>query len=192
MRPGEMASHLSMLCAPWWIAGGWAMDLYLGTQCRPHEDLDIGVLRRDVMKVLSLLSSWEIFEAKDGSLTRLGRDPLPRANVNSLWCRPVGDQDWAFELMLDDSEDDCWVFRRDTTIQMPLSLAIRRDAQGIPFLAPEIQILYKARSVRTKDQADFDHVGPRLDSVARAWLGNALNRIDPYHQWLSSPYLASR
>jgi hypothetical protein len=150
VRPGEMASHLSMLCAPWWIAGGWAMDLYLGTQCRPHEDLDIGVLRRDVMKVLSLLSSWEIFEAKDGSLTRLGRDPLPRANVNSLWCRPVGDQDWAFELMLDDSEDDCWVFRRDTTIQMPLSLAIRRDAQGIPFLAPEIQILYKARSVRTK------------------------------------------
>jgi hypothetical protein len=192
VRLDEMASHLSMLRAPWWVAGGRAIDLYLGTQSRPHEDLDIGVLRRDVIEVLSTLSSCEIFEAKDGLLTRLGRSAIPRTSVNSLWCRPIGNQDWTFELMLDDSEGDCWAFRRDTTIQMPLSLAIRRDAQGVPFLAPEIQLLYKARSVRAKDQADFDCVGPRLDSVARAWLRVALNRTDPYHQWLSSPYLASR
>jgi hypothetical protein len=97
-----------------------------------------------------------------------------------------------FELMLDESEDDRWAFRRDPTIQRPLSLAVRRDSSGIPFLAPEIQLLYKARPVRAQDQADFNHVAPRLDPDARTWLRTALANVDPRHEWLiSSPHLAS-
>jgi len=68
--------------------------------------------------------------------------------------------------MLDESEDDRWVFRRHPAIQRPLSLAVRRDSNGIPFLAPEIQLLYKARPVRAEDQADFDRVAPRLHAGA--------------------------
>ncbi len=193
VHPSEVAQYLSSLRARWWVAGGWALDLFVGSQSRPHKDLDIGVLRRDALKVLSGLSSWEIFEAKDGLLTRLREGSAPRANVNSLWCRPADDTHWTFELMLDESEEDRWVFRRDPTIQRPLSLAVRRDSSGIPFLAPEIQLLYKARPVRAEDQADFDHVAPRLDPDARTWLRTALTSAEPRHEWLiSSPHLASR
>jgi hypothetical protein len=94
--------------------------------------------------------------------------------------------------MLDDSEEDRWVFRRDRKIQRPLWLTVRRDPSGIPFLAPEIQLLYKARPVRVEDRADFDQVAPRLDPDARIWLRNALTGIVPQHEWLiSSPHLAS-
>jgi hypothetical protein len=162
VHPNEVVRYLCSLRALWWVAGGWALDLFVGSQSRPHKDLDIGMLRRDALEVLAAPSSWEIFEAKDGGLTRLREGDAPRAEVNSLWCRPADDTEWTFELMLDESEDGHWVFRRDRAIQRPLALDIRRNPNGIPFLAPEIQLLYKARPVRVQDQADFDHVAPRL------------------------------
>jgi hypothetical protein len=57
VHPAEGAGWLSALTVPWWIAGGWALDLFLSVQIRAHEDLDIGVLRRDVLKVLAALPS---------------------------------------------------------------------------------------------------------------------------------------
>jgi hypothetical protein len=179
-----MPRYLSALQAPWWVAGGWALDLFVGRQSRAHKDLDIGILRRDALEVLSALSCWEFFEAKDGLLSRLREGDTPGADVNSLWCRPANETDWTFELMLDDSEEDRWVFRRDPSIRRPLSLAIQRDPRAIPFLAPEIQLLYKARTVRAEDQADFDLVGPLLDSDARKWLEAALRKLYPRHVWL--------
>ena len=42
-----LAALLAPVDAPWWIAGGQAIDLWLGRQTRPHLDLDVQVLRRD-------------------------------------------------------------------------------------------------------------------------------------------------
>jgi hypothetical protein len=32
---------------PWWIGGGWAIDLFVGSSPREHDDVDVVVLRRD-------------------------------------------------------------------------------------------------------------------------------------------------
>jgi hypothetical protein len=32
---------------PWWVAGGWALDLVLGRKTRPHADLEISMLTGD-------------------------------------------------------------------------------------------------------------------------------------------------
>lgn len=183
-HPAECADWLSKLTVPWWVAGGWALDLFAGGPSRPHGDLDVGVFRRDVRRVLDALSSWEIFEAKNGALTRLNAGEAPRAEVNSLWCRPAGAVQWVMELMLDESADDFWVFRRQPDIRRPLSMAVRRSCQGLPYLAPEIQLLYKANNPRTRDQADFERIAPRLDPGGRAWLKEALSRLDPDHAWI--------
>jgi hypothetical protein len=87
--PTEAAKILASSKAPWWIAGGWALDLFRGTPTRPHVDLDVGVLRRDLGSVLHRLSTWEVFEAKDGHLTQLGAGCVPPLDVHSLWCRPI-------------------------------------------------------------------------------------------------------
>jgi hypothetical protein len=138
--PSEGARWLSGLGTPWWIAGGWSLDLFVGNQSRAHKDLDIGVLRRDVMETLSALPTWEFFEAKDGELTRLRVGKAPRSDVNCLWCRPRDAEEWVLELMLDECRDEQWVFRRETSIQRPLSNAIQWNPEGIPYLAPEIQL----------------------------------------------------
>lgn len=184
-HPSEAVAWMSSVTVPWWFAGGWALDLFLGSPSRPHKDLDIGILRRDLPKVLSALSSWEVFEANNHTLTRLQAETAS-ADVHSLWCRPAGTTLWMFELMLDESRDGRWVFRRQPEIRRDLETVIRRSVEGLPFLAPDIQLLYKARSVRAEDQADFDRVAPRLDREARAWLRDALELVEPGHQWLAA------
>jgi len=184
--PSTAAAWLSGLEVPWWIAGGWAIDLYVGQQHRPHLDIDIGILRRDLARILNALSSWEFFEAKDGALRPLGVGDMPGSTVHSLWCRPINSSQWALELMLDEAIDDLWCYRRDPSIRRPFSTVVAHDASGIPFLAPEIQLLYKARSLRQRDQVDFELVAPRLDAIARAWLVDSLERTEVGHPWISA------
>jgi hypothetical protein len=87
-------------------------------------------------------------------------------------------------LVLDESAGDLRVFRRQPDIRLPLGMAVRRNSAGLPYLSPEIQLLYKAKDPRARDQADFDHIAPRLDPAARAWLKDALTRLDPGHAWI--------
>jgi hypothetical protein len=82
VRPSEGLLWLSVLSVPWWVAGGWALDLYVGNQSRPHKDFDVGILRRDVHEVIAGLPSWDFFEAEAGVLTKLETGELLRAGVN--------------------------------------------------------------------------------------------------------------
>jgi aminoglycoside-2''-adenylyltransferase len=182
-HPRAAPELLAGLTCPWWIAGGWALDLFMGTQSRPHRDLDVGILRRDAPRVIEALPDWEFFAARDGTLRRL-EDRVPEPKVNSLWCRPQAASRWVLELLLDECDGDAWVFRRRRDIRRPLAAAIRFDRTRIPYLAPEIQLLYKAQRPRPEDDADFRQVAPRLDEGGRSFLHDALAGIDPHHPWL--------
>ena len=59
----------------------------------------------------------EFFEAKSGRVTRLRAGETPALDVHSLCGRPVGTELWALELILDESEDDMWMFRREPAIR---------------------------------------------------------------------------
>jgi len=183
-EPAAVHNVMRAVDVPWWIAGGWAIDLFLGTQTRAHKDLDVGLRRADAPRVVAALPEWEFFEAKDGSLSRLAPGTPPRVEVNCLWGRRVGEPHWELELLLDDSEERDWVFRREPSIRRPLAAALRATPDGTPYLAPEIQLLYKARDLRPEDRADFEHAAPRLDSAAAEWLRDCLSRLYPQHRWL--------
>jgi hypothetical protein len=168
---------------PWWVAGGWALDLFMGQQSRPHKDLDLGILRRDVKAVLAALDGWEFFAASGAELF----GPLTgdvRADVNSLWGRRIHTREWVVELMLDDSEGDQWVYRRDRRVRRPLDTLIRYDAERTPYLVPEVQLLYKSSHIRPEDSLDFERVSAFLDDASRQWLCGALGQLDRQHQWL--------
>ena len=184
--PDSCADWFSSLKVPWWVAGGWALDLYTGEQSRAHEDLDVGVLRANISSVLDALSSFEVFEAKDGVLTPIQAGNAPRPDVYSLWCRPTGSLRWEVELMLDECLGEEWVYRRCESIRRPLSSVVQRSLSGLPYLAPEIQLLYKARGMRPRDQADFDRIAPRLSRAAQTWLLQALEYAEPAHSWISA------
>ena len=183
--PIEVVEWLAPLAEPWWIAGGWALDLFLGEMTRPHNDIDVGIFRRDALSACATLLEWECFEARAGTLTLLDMGAAPQAAVNSLWCRRRGQMKWAFELMLDEGGLDRWNYRRDERIWRSFEFAIHRSRGGIPYIAPEIQLLYKSKTVRAKDQTDFERVVGRLNLDARTWLRASIAALHPNHVWLS-------
>ena len=87
--------------------------------------------------------------------------------------------------MLMDTQAGSWVYRRCPGIGGPMASMGRRTRAGLPYLAPEIQLLFKAREeTLTKDQADFDRVAPHLPRPAARWLLSSLRAQFPDgHPW---------
>jgi hypothetical protein len=106
------------------------------------------VLVRDLPSVLCSLSTWELFEANDGRLTRLAAECVPSLDAHSLWRRPTSADPWAIELLLDEADGETWVYRREPRIRRPMPTVVRRSSDGLPYLAPEIQLLYKSKGPR--------------------------------------------
>ena len=184
-QPLEVSTWLRDVHAVWWIAGGWAIDLYLERTTRQHMDADVGILSRDAPAMLEALTGWEFFEAKDAKLTRLPRDAVPRSGVSSLWGRRLGSSRWELEVMLDQADGDHWCYRRVPQIRRPFADALRQANCGLRYLAPEIQLLYKSKVLRQRDEADFRASAPKLCTPAREWLRDALALIQPDHRWIA-------
>jgi hypothetical protein len=186
IAPELAPAWLARVPAPWWIAGGSAIDLFLGRTTRAHQDLDVGVFRRDAGAVLRALPGWECYEAREGTLTLLDPAREPRMEVHSLWCRPIGQTQWMLELMLDESDGADWVYRRAPHIRRDTAQLLRQDPRGFAYLAPEVQLLYKARGTRDKDEADFQAVRPHLSAAASGWLLESLLAAHPEHPWIAA------
>jgi hypothetical protein len=176
LRPSDAAELLRGLDVPWWIAGGWSLDLFLGVELRPHKDLDVAVLRRDQRSVFDALPGWELAVAHDGALTPWDGAEVPE-DRHGLWARPRGASRWQIELVLDEADGDTWRYRRDPRVTRSIASL---GASGGP-QPPEVTLLYKARDAG--HERDWDAVAPRLDVGARAWLAAALEVAHP-----DSPY----
>lgn len=55
----EINDVLAQSTFPWWIAGGYAIDLAVGRRLRYDGDIDVLILHRDHLEARSLLSSWD-------------------------------------------------------------------------------------------------------------------------------------
>lgn len=166
--------------ALWWIVGGWAIDLFLGSETRKHSDVDVVVRRADQGLLRARFSGWDIQVAVDGKLEPwAGYLEPPR---NGLWARSNPNCGWQLQFILAQHAGDDWLYRHDDSIRLPLAEAILHDEHGVPFARPEIVLLSKSRLVREHDEQDFDAVLPRLDQTSRerllAWLPAA-------HDWRS-------
>ena len=56
--PLQVAQAMAGFRRPWFIAGGWAIDLFLGRVTREHADIEIAVLRTDQQFLRQHLRSW--------------------------------------------------------------------------------------------------------------------------------------
>ena len=55
---------------PWYIAGGWAIDLYLGKVTRMHKDIEITIFRRDQRELYEYLKDWIFYKVIPGKYKR--------------------------------------------------------------------------------------------------------------------------
>ncbi|MCM3176438.1 nucleotidyltransferase domain-containing protein [Cytobacillus horneckiae] len=171
----------------WWIAGGWALDLYLRNQTRQHDDIDIVILQRD-NKILQqfLHPEWELFKAHKGELIRWRSDEFLHSKYDNLWVRKKGEKVWSYQVMLLETDGDYWVYKREKTVRKFVNEIGMLSPEGIPYLRPEIQLLYKGGSsvLREKDETDLKNVIWKLAISERLWLKKALAKQFPAgHRW---------
>ncbi|WP_158702450.1 nucleotidyltransferase domain-containing protein [Kitasatospora sp. MMS16-BH015] len=157
----------------WWVAGGWAVDLNLGRVTRAHGDVDVQVLARELELFVGHSGAYELQLAD--RLTGERRawaypEPVePGRETLLLVGGPV-----ALEVMVARSDGDEWVFHRGHRTRLPLGRLTRRTADGLPYLAPEVVLLFKARGTRPKDEEDFRALAPLLGPEQRSWLAERL------------------
>jgi hypothetical protein len=188
-EPMDLASVVERFAPasfPWWISGGHALDLHLGRSWRDHEDTDLGIVRHDLGAFRALLAGWDLHVATVGQLTRWHGEPLELArDQNNVWCRLFADGPWVLDVVVGEGSAERWIFRRDPSVQVPWDMAVLRTAEGIPYLAPELQLLYKSKGLRAKDEVDAAEVIPTLDARQRDLLSRVLDADHPWQRRLT-------
>jgi len=162
---------------------------------RPHEDVEVGIFRADQGALQAHFADWELRKSE-----RPGRlDPWEEGDrlelpIHQVFAFPPGSpplqQPWEpggdeLQFFLNDVEDGAWLCRRDPSVKRPAAEVWARSASGLPIVAPEIQLLYKAKHHLEKDEHDFQAALPRLSRQQCEWLKRSLEVVHPGDPWLA-------
>ncbi|MEO8551455.1 MAG: amino acid transporter [Kofleriaceae bacterium] len=184
--PHDVATRLAAVTTPWCIVGGWALDLWHGRTTRPHADLELAAPRRHFAELRTALADHAVFTVGDGTITCLPPGELPSQLIHQNWVLDPIAREWRVDLFLEPGDATTWIYRRDETIQLPRTETFDRTTDGIPYLRPELVLLFKAKAARPKDELDLATALPHLSSAARDRLRTLLARIHPGHAWIDA------
>jgi aminoglycoside-2''-adenylyltransferase len=188
--PEQVAALLAGVHAPWYVAAGWAIELFLGEARREHEDLEIAVPRERFPEIAEKLAGFELFipdsDLTDRSLVwPFAQAPKALDKHHQTWVREPATGRWRLDVFREPSDGDMWICRRDERIRLPYADVIEQTDDGIPYARPEIVLLFKAKySELPKNEADFATVLPSLEPIRRRWLAEAVALVHPGHPWL--------
>ena len=182
--PSDVARRLAGIATPWCVAGGWALDLFRRKRMRAHGDIEIAIPAARFPEVRDRFPGY-VFDAAGSG--RIWEDATPGelAAVYQTWLRDPATGNYLLDVFREPHDGDTWICRRDESIRLPYSEIIHHTEESIPYLAPELVLLFKAKHARQKDQADFDATVPYLSQGQRETLARLLARVHPGHHWLA-------
>ncbi|GAA0605492.1 hypothetical protein GCM10010174_22820 [Kutzneria viridogrisea] len=181
--PVAAAALCEGMDAPWWVAGGWAIEAYAAVQ-REHGDIDLGVFRRDLPTVLEHFTrTHHVWAAGSGALQPITKPEELPSWATQLWIREHAGGPWLLDLLLTEDREGDWVCRRDPTVVLPLDEATWVSG-GIRYLRPEFVLLFKAKRAQPHDEADLSATMPWLDAAGRHRCVDLIGRVHPGHPWL--------
>ena len=198
----------------WAFCGGWAIDLFCGEQTRKHSDIDICAFaenRDDVIKFMDR-PNWTLYDYCGGGIVHLNAGHHEEKYAGKSLCCvkdgnrffhfiPLGDGMFRQEYrQADQTELDYidFMFNKRSevnflcvwsdatpTIERTLDNAILYS-EGIPYIAPEIAMLYDSREHEHDDsEHDFVIATARMNNEQKAWLTNSLHLRYPHgHPWI--------
>ncbi|MDU5080427.1 nucleotidyltransferase domain-containing protein [uncultured Tissierella sp.] len=208
----DLCNHLYDMDVEWYLCGGFAIDVFLGSITRKHKDIDITVSFDDMEVCIQYLKSkgWEI----DAPVGNQRLVPVEFALENSelyfdnIWCYKKNSDfiktektDGVFryvkfidreqteldfiEVLFNKVENGIFYYQKNHNIMINTDGAfIKKDK--ISILAPEVILLYKSRNYENNDyKHDFDAVINKLEKERYDWFINAMNIVYPEgHPWI--------
>ncbi|SHN44331.1 hypothetical protein [Cryptosporangium aurantiacum] len=101
---------------------------------------------------------------------------------HNLWARHPGEQVWRVQINLEPITAGTWAYRRDPRVTRPVAEASWRSGR-VTCINPAVQLPWKARSPRDRDEQDYRLVHPRLPAAERRWLRDAVRLAHPESPW---------
>ncbi len=183
--PSEVVQRLAGTATVWCVAAGWALDLFRGTQTREHGDIEIAIPAATFPEVRKHFSGYAFDAVSSGRIWE-NATPDVLAATHQTWLRDPATGTYLLDVFREPHDGQIWICRHDETIRLPYSEVIHYSADGIPYLAPELVLLFKAKHARPKDQADFDATVPHMTPAQRATLADLLAHTYPGHHWIAN------
>jgi hypothetical protein len=183
-EPEAAATRLAGVEAPWYVAAGWAIDLFLGRRRRDHEDLELGVPADRFEEVVAVLGELDFHVVTRGRVEPLADAGDLMETTHQTWGLDRSANVWRVDLFREPSAGGEWVCRRDDSIRLPYADLIEHTAAGIPYARPEVVLLFKAKDARPKDESDLAAVLPQLNVERKHLLAEWISRVHPGHFWL--------
>lgn len=180
--PREVVRRMSRVAAPWYIAAGWALELFTADAARAHSDLEIAVPAARFGEVAAEFPGFQWDVVGDG---RIWPFPDQSAGHHQTWLRDPATGRYRIDVFREPHVGGLWVCRRNPSITLSYDEVICRTSEGIPYATPEVALLFKAKNVREKDEADFQRVLPRMNQTQRTRLLDWLCRVHPGHRWIN-------
>lgn len=153
----------------WYLAGGIALDEFLGRKTRNHEDIDILVNFKEIECILDFFNSYNVYTARNGSLSLSLRNNIK--STDSLWIAKDDKESFIIEILFFEEEAGHWIYKRDNAVRKKIEdmYFVKNDMK---IIQPEIQLFYKmnSSSVREKDLYDYHNVYPVLEERQKEWL----------------------
>lgn len=204
-----LIKFLEPLHVPWFVSGGWAIDIHLNRVTRERCDLDISVSHSDRLDAIDFFlgKDWQIEGKLFGGFKTLRSPSDYDENIHYFWSFPRGaafvsefvdesgnrriaynrktqrEMDY-IEVFFDRIEDGQFIYRREPQLKRDVNQAIL-ERDDIRYLAPELVLLFKSNSLIEKNLQDFDTAISSLDGEAKSWLAASLLLLyGNSHIWL--------
>jgi len=183
LDPGNIAEFMAGFDRPWWITGGWSIEIFTGVR-RHHEDLDISILSSDAGSFRRFLGDrWTPWNVDDGWFRPFDDRFTDVRPDSQVWVRRDASSPWVLDVPFTPDTDGRWTNKRHLAHTEDLDDVTWTAPDGLRYAKPEVTLMFKAAQVRAKDRQDAETVLSRLDARARAWLRDTMTRIDPQHPW---------
>ena len=171
---------------PYWVAGGWAVDLFAQRVRRSHSDVDVAVLYRDVDYLAETFRDPRpvLVHPETGERREWTPDEQLKPGPHGFVI-PDDSHPCPITIKLTASDGEEWVYHRGTgKVRRPHSLMTLTTERGLPFVGPEVALLYKSPTLRPKDMQDFADIHEMLDDERREWLIDNIASRFPDHPWV--------
>jgi hypothetical protein len=170
----------------WGLAGGFAIEQFVGHPLRSHSDVDVLIFRDNQLLLQQWLNEWHLFAADPpGELREWETGEYLPIGINDIWGHAQNNQCWQIQLMLMEVTGDTWYSRRNDSVRGHRNDLIVQYA-GVPCIRVEVLLLFKSKNIRPKDDVDFHACLPKMTARSKQWLSKTLGVLYPDgHQWQS-------
>ena len=129
-HPRDFAARMEGADFLWFVAGGWAIDLFLGTRTRDHEDLEIAVASSFFETLPPRFPEFDFWIPQgERKLARISSETLAGESYQT-WAYERAARVWRFDVFREPHDGHTWICRRDTSIRRRTRKSLRCRRTG--------------------------------------------------------------